>query len=66
MHCLQTHNAHATPRSALHPSMRTDWAAGWGRLLAPGGELLTMVYPVDPSRDAGALGAVAGEPRGSC
>lgn len=38
---------------ALHPDMRVDWAQGWGRLLAPGGELLTMVYPVDPGMDAG-------------
>uniref|UniRef100_A0A383W5P7 Uncharacterized protein n=1 Tax=Tetradesmus obliquus TaxID=3088 RepID=A0A383W5P7_TETOB len=37
---------------ALHPDMRSSWAEGWARLLQPGGELLTMVYPVDPSRDA--------------
>jgi hypothetical protein len=31
--------------------MRKDWAANWARLLKPGGELLTMIYPIDPSRD---------------
>jgi hypothetical protein len=36
---------------ALHPDMRTAWAQGWARLLSPGGELVTMVYPVDSSRD---------------
>ncbi|KAI8465047.1 MAG: S-adenosyl-L-methionine-dependent methyltransferase [Monoraphidium minutum] len=37
---------------ALHPSMRKGWAAAWARHLRPGGQLLTMVYPVDSSRDA--------------
>lgn len=43
---------------ALHPTMRRNWASGWARLLAPGGILVTMVYPVDPARpaDEGALG----------
>lgn len=42
---------------ALHPAMRKDWAAGWGRHLSVGGELVTLIYPVDPSREA-----VAGPP----
>jgi hypothetical protein len=33
--------------------MRQDWARTWARLLAPGGELLTMVYPVDASLGEG-------------
>ncbi|KAF6251402.1 S-adenosyl-L-methionine-dependent methyltransferase [Scenedesmus sp. NREL 46B-D3] len=33
---------------ALHPDMRKDWAAGWARLLAPGAELVTIVFPVGP------------------
>lgn len=37
---------------ALHPSMRKDWADAWARHLAPGGRLITMIYPVDPSMDA--------------
>jgi hypothetical protein len=40
------------PQCALHPDMRTAWAEGWAQLLHAGGELVTMVYPVDPSRDA--------------
>lgn len=37
---------------ALHPSMRANWAAGWARLLRPGGRLVTLVFPVgkDPSQ----------------
>jgi hypothetical protein len=34
--------------SALHPDMRKDWAAGWARLLAPGAELATIIFPVGP------------------
>uniref|UniRef100_A0A383VW04 Methyltransferase domain-containing protein n=1 Tax=Tetradesmus obliquus TaxID=3088 RepID=A0A383VW04_TETOB len=33
---------------ALHPDMRKDWAAGWARLLAPGAELVTIIFPVGP------------------
>jgi hypothetical protein len=36
---------------ALHPDMRTAWAAGWGRHLSPGATLVTLIYPVDPSRE---------------
>jgi hypothetical protein len=28
--------------------MRQDWAAGWARLLAPGAELVTIIFPVGP------------------
>lgn len=36
---------------AMHPDMRSAWAAGWARHLAKGGELVTLVFPVDPTRD---------------
>ena len=36
---------------ALHPSMRKDWATAWGKHLKPGGELITLIFPVDPSRE---------------
>lgn len=36
---------------ALHPDMRADWAAGWARAIAPGGTLVALLFPVDPSRD---------------
>jgi hypothetical protein len=32
--------------------MRADWAAAWARHLAPGGHLITMIYPVDATMDA--------------
>lgn len=38
---------------ALHPDMRTAWAEAWARQLKPGGELVTLVYPVDPTMDPG-------------
>jgi hypothetical protein len=31
--------------------MREGWAAAWARHLKPGGQLVTLVYPVDPERD---------------
>lgn len=37
---------------ALHPDMRKDWATAWGKHLKPGGELVTLIFPVDPSADA--------------
>eukprot|EP00878_Enallax_costatus_P022107 GHUV01023442.1.p1 GENE.GHUV01023442.1~~GHUV01023442.1.p1 ORF type:complete len:180 (+),score=39.00 GHUV01023442.1:431-970(+) len=33
---------------ALHPDMRKDWASAWSRLIAPGGELVTLIFPVGP------------------
>ena len=36
---------------AMHPSQRQKWAEGWARSLVTGGLLITMAYPVDPSRD---------------
>eukprot|EP00242_Pyramimonas_sp_CCMP2087_P009158 CAMPEP_0198206694 /NCGR_PEP_ID=MMETSP1445-20131203/10226_1 /TAXON_ID=36898 /ORGANISM="Pyramimonas sp., Strain CCMP2087" /LENGTH=242 /DNA_ID=CAMNT_0043879475 /DNA_START=238 /DNA_END=966 /DNA_ORIENTATION=- len=38
---------------ALHPTMRADWAVTWGRLIKPGGMLVTLIFPVDPPRDDG-------------
>ena len=31
---------------ALNPSIRTQWAAKMADLVAPGGELLTLIYPI--------------------
>lgn len=46
MYCL-THLCHMLCTcSALHPDMRKDWAESWARLVAPGGELLTLIFPV--------------------
>lgn len=33
--------------SSLHPSMFDAWAAAWGRAIAPGGILATLMFPVD-------------------
>ncbi|GMH41874.1 hypothetical protein BSKO_09784 [Bryopsis sp. KO-2023] len=38
---------------AIHPSMRADWAKQWSKLIVPGGELVTLLYPVDPTREGG-------------
>lgn len=38
---------------ALHPDMRSDWAAAWSRFLKPGGTLACLVFPVDPERQTG-------------
>lgn len=39
--------------SALHPSMFSEWAAAWGRAIAPGGVLVTLMFPVDPNHEGG-------------
>eukprot|EP00746_Dinoflagellata_sp_MGD_P132144 gnl/MRDRNA2_/MRDRNA2_65866_c0_seq2.p1 gnl/MRDRNA2_/MRDRNA2_65866_c0~~gnl/MRDRNA2_/MRDRNA2_65866_c0_seq2.p1 ORF type:complete len:256 (+),score=55.62 gnl/MRDRNA2_/MRDRNA2_65866_c0_seq2:74-841(+) len=31
---------------ALHPTYRKQWASSWARTLKPGGELVTLMYPV--------------------
>ncbi|GAX79709.1 hypothetical protein CEUSTIGMA_g7150.t1 [Chlamydomonas eustigma] len=36
---------------AMHPSQREDWAVTWSRLIKPGGTLITLIFPVDSSRD---------------
>ena len=28
------------------PDKRSDWADTWGRLIKPGGELITLIFPV--------------------
>jgi SAM-dependent methyltransferase len=38
---------------ALHPSMRRGWAAAWSRLLAPGGRLVALVFPVGKAEAEG-------------
>lgn len=42
---------------ALHPDMRRDWAPAWGRLLRPGGLLLTLIFPVDSNMDRNKVGS---------
>jgi Thiopurine S-methyltransferase (TPMT) len=46
---------------ALPPEQRKDWAQGWARLIAPGGELVTMMFPVDPEKQGGPPYAVSHE-----
>lgn len=36
---------------AMHPTMRATWASSWARLLKPQGLLVTLCFPVDPSKD---------------
>ncbi|CAL8462654.1 g2187 [Coccomyxa elongata] len=40
---------------AMHPDMRDRWAEAWARQIKPGGELVTLMFPVDASmpRDQG-------------
>ena len=48
---------------ALHPSMRARWAPAWARLLRPGGELVTLMFPLPPAAgDGGAAAPEAGPP----
>ena len=35
---------------AIHPSLRDDWASGMARAVRPGGRLVALIFPVDPSR----------------
>jgi hypothetical protein len=38
---------------ALHPSLREQWADAWTRSIKPsGGQLIVLVYPDDPEREA--------------
>lgn len=39
--------------SSLHPSMFSAWAAAWARAIAPGGILVTLMFPVDPNHEGG-------------
>ena len=32
----------------MDPSMRQKWAEAWSQWLAPGGELITLMFPVEP------------------
>jgi hypothetical protein len=39
---------------ALHPTMREDWAKSWARHMRPGGQLITLIFPVEAEpRDGG-------------
>ena len=38
---------------ALDPSVRASWAAQMGRLTRPGGELLTLIFPIRAPDDKG-------------
>jgi len=57
-----TRRPRAGPRflCALHPSMRPAWAAAWARLLKPGGELVTLMFPLPAAPGAPALAAGGG------
>lgn len=46
---------------ALHPDMRQSWAAAWSRIVKPGGKLVTLIFPVDPTRMEGPPWAVTPE-----
>ncbi len=39
----------------MHPDMRVRWAEAWARQIKSGGELVTLMFPVDASmpRDQG-------------
>jgi hypothetical protein len=41
--------------------MREAWAESWARLLKPGGQLITLVFPVDSKREGGPPWAVTPE-----
>lgn len=38
---------------AMHPDMRQDWAAAWGRHLRPGAQLVCLAFPLIPEGTAG-------------
>lgn len=38
---------------ALPPELRQKWAQAWARLIKPGGELVTMIFPVDETLEGG-------------
>ena len=35
---------------AMHPDMRGRWAEAWARQIMPGGELVTLMFPVDAAK----------------
>lgn len=41
-----SHSPTVLTRSALDPSVRNDWADQMVSLLSPGGELVTVIYPI--------------------
>lgn len=34
----------------MKPDWRKDWAKAWAGLIKPGGELVTLIFPVDPAK----------------
>ncbi|KAJ2162920.1 hypothetical protein GGF46_000303 [Coemansia sp. RSA 552] len=36
---------------ALHPSMRSDWGARYAEIMAPGGHLIALMFPLKKSED---------------
>ena len=38
---------------ALDPSIRTDWAKKMAELIHPGGELLTLIFPISETKEGG-------------
>jgi len=47
---------------AIPVDMRSAWATAWSRLLAPGGELVTLIFPLRTQGPDPADGAVGGGP----
>ena len=43
---------------ALHPTMLEHWAQTWARHIRPGGRLVALIFPVDPTRTTGPPWAV--------
>ncbi|KAI7835070.1 thiol methyltransferase 1 [Kickxella alabastrina] len=37
---------------ALHPSMRADWGARYADIMAPGGHLIALMFPLDKSPES--------------
>lgn len=35
---------------AMHPDMRGRWAEAWASQIMPGGELVTLMFPVDAAK----------------
>jgi hypothetical protein len=45
----------------MQPTQREAWAKTWAALIAPGGQLVTMMFPVDSERKGGPPFAVTPE-----
>jgi len=47
---------------AIPSQMRTEWAEEWSKLLQPGGELVTLIFPLRPQGPDPADGSIGGGP----